>query len=71
LATLPEIPEKVRVVSPHKYRYFFNYCAFSYTMAFWDWDDLERMIDLMALYGVNAPLSVTGQEGVWQNVGKR
>jgi alpha-N-acetylglucosaminidase len=68
---LPEIAEKVRIVSPHKYRYYFNYCAFSYTMAFWDWNDWERMIDLMALYGVNAPLSVTGQEGVWQNVGRR
>ncbi|MDR1167800.1 MAG: alpha-N-acetylglucosaminidase, partial [Heliobacteriaceae bacterium] len=68
---LPEIAEKVRIVSPHKYRYYFNYCTFSYTMAFWDWDDWERMIDLMALYGVNAPLSVTGQEGVWQNAGRR
>jgi alpha-N-acetylglucosaminidase len=68
---LPEIAEKVRIVTPHKYRYYFNYCAFSYTMAFWDWDDWERMIDIMALYGVNAPLSVTGQEGVWQNVGRR
>jgi alpha-N-acetylglucosaminidase len=29
------------------------------------------MIDLMAMYGVNAPLSVTGLEGVWLKVGKR
>ena len=29
------------------------------------------MIDLLALYGVNAPLSVTGQEGVWREVGRR
>ncbi|MCL2306455.1 MAG: alpha-N-acetylglucosaminidase, partial [Planctomycetaceae bacterium] len=69
--TLPVIANKVRIVSPHKYRYCFNYCCFSYTLAFWDWNDWERMIDLMALYGVNAPLSVTGQEGVWRNVAKR
>ena len=68
---LPVIAEKVRIVSPHKYRYYFNYCCFSYTLAYWDWNDWERMIDLMALYGVNAPLAVTGQEGVWRNVAKR
>ena len=68
---LPTIPEKVRIVSPHKYRYYFNYCCFSYTLAYWEWNDWEWMIDLMALYGVNAPLSVTGQEGVWRNVAKR
>ena len=69
--TLPEIAEHVRITSPYKYRYYFNYCCFSYTLAWWHWDDWERMIDLMALYGINAPLSVTGQEGVWRNTGKR
>ncbi|MGL6194746.1 MAG: alpha-N-acetylglucosaminidase TIM-barrel domain-containing protein [Thermoguttaceae bacterium] len=68
---LPEISEPLRIVSPYKYRYYFNYCCFSYTLAWWDWNDWEKMIDLLALYGVNAPLSVTGQEAVWQNVGKR
>jgi len=68
---LPTIAESVRIVSPHQYRYYFNYCVFSYSLAWWDWNDWERMIDLMALYGVNAPLSVTGQEGVWRNAGKR
>ena len=68
---LPGLPEKVQIVSPHKYRYYFNYCSFSYTMAYWDWNDWQRMIDLLALYGVNAPLSVTGQEGVWREVGGR
>ena len=68
---LPGVPEKTRIVSPHKYRYYFNYCSFSYTTAYWDWNDWQRMIDLMALYGVNSPLSVTGQEGVWREVGRR
>jgi alpha-N-acetylglucosaminidase len=65
---LPAVPQKVRRVSPHKYRYCFNYCAFSYTLAFWDWPQWERMIDWMALHGINMPLAVTGQEATWQKV---
>ncbi len=59
---------KTRQVSPYKYRYNFNYCTFSYTMAFWDWDRWQREIDWMALNGINMPLSVTGQEAIWQKV---
>ena len=65
---LPPVGEKVRRESPAKYRYLFNFCAFSYTMAWWDWDRWERMIDWMALQGVNMPLSVTGQEAIWYKV---
>jgi alpha-N-acetylglucosaminidase len=65
---LPRVDEKVRRTSPFRYRYCFNYCAFSYTLAFWDWAQWERMIDWMALNGVNMPLSVTGQEAIWQKV---
>jgi alpha-N-acetylglucosaminidase len=64
----PRVPEKVRRVCHLRYRYCFNYCAFSYTMAFWDWAQWERMIDWMALHGINLPLSVTGQEAIWQKV---
>lgn len=65
---LPAVEEKVRVESPFEYRYCFNFCAFSYTLAWWDWAQWERMIDWMALHGINMPLSVTGQEAVWQKV---
>ena len=65
---LPAAPEKVRQVSPHHYRYTFNYCTFGYTMAFWDWERWEREIDFMALQGINAPLAVTGAEVVYRNV---
>jgi len=64
---LPAV-DKLRMVSPHRYRYCFNYCTFSYTMAWWDWDRWEREIDWMALNGINMPLSVTGQEAIWQTV---
>jgi alpha-N-acetylglucosaminidase len=65
---LPVVREKIRHVSPFRYRYCFNYCAFSYTLAWWDWAQWERMIDWMALHGINLPLSVTGQEAVWLEV---
>ena len=65
---LPLVNETIRQVSPFQYRYCFNFCAFSYTLAWWDWPQWERMIDWMALHGINMPLSVTGQEAIWQKV---
>ncbi|HET7789544.1 MAG TPA: alpha-N-acetylglucosaminidase [Gemmatimonadales bacterium] len=65
---LPTVTRKVRVTTRYRLRYFFNYCTFSYSMAWWDWDEWQRMIDWMALKGVNAPLAVTGQEAVWRDV---
>mgnify|MGYP005841701007 CR=1 FL=1 len=65
---LPAVRKAVRVVSPFPYRYCFNYCAFSYSLAWWDWPQWERMIDWMALHGINLPLAVTGQEAVWLEV---
>ncbi len=65
---LPAVPSKVRVTTPYRIRYFFNYCTFSYSMAWWDWEAWQRMIDWMALKGINTPLAVTGQEGTWRLV---
>ena len=65
---LPAVEGKLRQRSPFQYRYMFNFCAFSYTLAYWDWPQWERMIDWMALHGVNMPLSVTGQEAIWYTV---
>jgi alpha-N-acetylglucosaminidase len=65
---LAAVPARVRVTTPYRIRYFFNYCTFSYTMAWWDWAQWQRMIDWMALKGINTPLAVTGQEGVWRLV---
>ena len=65
---LPATEGKIRQRSPFQYRYMFNFCAFSYTLAYWDWPQWERMIDWMALHGVNMPLSVTGQEAIWYTV---
>ena len=68
---LPLDFEKIRKVSPCFYRYIFNYCTFSYSMAFWDWDQWEKMIDWMAMNGINMPLAPMGQEIIWQRVYKK
>jgi alpha-N-acetylglucosaminidase len=68
---LPDVQPKVRRTSWAKYRYFLNYCCFGYSLPWYDWDQWEKLIDWMALNGVNMPLSVTGQEAVWQAVCKR
>jgi alpha-N-acetylglucosaminidase len=68
---LPEVRPKLRRTSWAKHRYFLNYCCFGYSLPWWDWAQWERLIDWMALNGVNAPLAVTGQEAVWRAVGRQ
>lgn len=68
---LPAVTGKTRQASWAQSRYFFNYCTFGYSMPWWDWSQWEACIDWMALEGINQPLSVTGQEAVWQAVCRR
>lgn len=70
-AELPRVPGKVRRTSRAEHRFFLNYCTFGYTMPWWQWRDWERLIDWMALNGVNMPLAITGQESVWLRVWTR
>lgn len=65
---LPRVEQKERHETDLTLRYDFNYCTFSYSMAFWDWSRWEREIDWMALHGVNMPLAVVGEECVWRNL---
>lgn len=71
-ATLPEklpaVAQKERHETSMPYRYDFNYCTHSYTMAFWDWQRWEQEIDWMALHGINLPLAIVGTDVVWYNV---
>lgn len=69
--SLPKVEPRVRKTSWAKHRYFLNYCCFGYSLPWWDWAQWERLIDWMALNGINMPLAVTGQEAVWQAVGRR
>lgn len=67
-ATWPTVPKVERRETDLTWRYNFNYCTFSYSMAFWDWERWEQEIDWMALHGVNMPLAVVGAEVAWRNM---
>ena len=67
-ATLPRVSRRERHETDLRLRYNFNYCTFSYSMAFWDWERWQQEIDWMALHGINMPLAITGEECVWRNV---
>lgn len=70
-AVLPSVPGRVRVEARMPMRFFLNYCTYGYSLCWWDWRQWERLIDWMALNGVNMPLAQTGQETVWYNVWRR
>ncbi len=67
--TLPPVPPPVgspyETLSPFLYRYFFNFCTFGYTMAFWTGKDFEKLTDWLLLSGVNLILNPVGHENVW------
>ncbi len=67
-AVMPVVTKKERHETDLTLRYDFNYCTFSYSMAFWDWKRWEQEIDWMALHGVNLPLAIVGEECVWRNM---
>lgn len=67
VASLPKIKQKVRIEATLPLRYALNYCTYSYSMAFWTWEQWEEEIDRMAMQGINTPLvAVLGQYAVWQ-----
>lgn len=65
---LPPVLQKERHDTSLSLRYDFNYCTYSYTMPFWDWERWEQEIDWMVLHGINMPLAAVGQECVWKNM---
>lgn len=64
---LPKIESPVRMKAILNNNFYMNYCTFSYTTAFWDWERWEKEIDLMALNGINTPMAMVGVEVVWRN----
>lgn len=68
---LPTVARKERITSRMEKRFFLNYCTFGYSMPWWQWEDWERLIDWMALNGINMPLAITGQESVWYKVWRK
>lgn len=67
-ATLPAVGKRERHETDLALRYDFNYCTYSYTMAFWDWERWQTELDWMALHGINMPLAAVGHECVWRNI---
>jgi len=68
---LPVVKKTIRKTSWAKHRYLLNYCCFGYSLPWWKWEQWEWLIDWMALNGINTPLSITGQEAVWQATCRR
>ncbi|QNL49556.1 alpha-N-acetylglucosaminidase [Olivibacter sp. SDN3] len=62
---LPLVENRLRKPTAFACRAYLNYCTFSYSMPWWDWDRWEQEIDWMAMHGINLPLAITGQEAVW------
>uniref|UniRef100_A0A1I7XPG7 Alpha-N-acetylglucosaminidase n=1 Tax=Heterorhabditis bacteriophora TaxID=37862 RepID=A0A1I7XPG7_HETBA len=58
---------EIELIAP-KVRYFGNPCTFSYSFAWWQWKNWERMIDWLALNGFNMVLAPIGQEAIWRDV---
>ncbi|KAL3421437.1 hypothetical protein PVAG01_07882 [Phlyctema vagabunda] len=61
---LPALQRPIHGYSIVKWRYHFNTVTFSYTTAFWSWDDWELQLDWMALHGINLPLALVGAEKI-------
>ena len=59
-APLAPVEEAVESSAKVPNRFFLNYCTYGYTLPWWQWEDWERLIDWMALNGVNLPLAITG-----------
>ncbi len=60
----PEVGEKHTEKSVFVYRYFMNYCTYGYTYLFAGWEEFERLIDWLALSGVNLMFNIVGHEAV-------
>ena len=65
---LPQLDSTYNGSSIVPWRYHFNTVTFSYTTAFWTWDDWELELDWMALRGINLPLAWVGYEKILMDV---
>jgi Alpha-N-acetylglucosaminidase (NAGLU) tim-barrel domain/Alpha-N-acetylglucosaminidase (NAGLU) C-terminal domain/Alpha-N-acetylglucosaminidase (NAGLU) N-terminal domain len=60
----PSAPIQIRANGHH--RFALNDTNDGYTGPFWTWADWERLIDVLALHGINEVLLYTGSEAVYQ-----
>lgn len=64
LKELKPVGEKIVREAQFKERYALNFCTYSYTMSFWNWDEYEEFLDWCAMNGINLVLDIVGQEEV-------
>ncbi len=64
-AAVVPVENTVRNETDYSVRYAYNYCTLSYTYAFYDAEDWQRVYDWLALNGVNVVLDLAGQEATW------
>lgn len=67
-ASLPVPDGEERHACSVDYRYYLNYCTFSYSMSTWTWERWQQEIDWMALHGINMPLQIVGLDVVWKKL---
>ncbi|KAJ5197744.1 uncharacterized protein N7498_006861 [Penicillium cinerascens] len=67
-SVLPPIDTPIQSSSTVPWRYHFNTVTFSYTSAFWTWEEWESQLDWLALRGVNLSLAWVGQEKILVDV---
>lgn len=63
---LPLVTGKIDRTTTFKYRYAYNYCTHSYSMAFWTEEQWQKEIDFLAMNGVNLVLDILGMEEVYR-----
>jgi len=65
---MPQVSKPQKGQAIVKDRFFLNYCTYGYSMPYWKWNEWERLIDWMALNGINMAFATSGQESVWYEV---
>ena len=64
-----QMPERLAMysdslISPFRYRYYFNSVTHGYSTPYWDWSRWEKELDWMALHGMNMPLIGGAHEAI-------
>lgn len=67
-ATLPVPAVEERHQCTVDYRYYLNYCTYSYSCAMWTEQRWMQEIDWMALHGINMPLMLVGLDVIWHDI---
>lgn len=65
--TYPLPRTMVHRTTPYRYRYAYNFTVFGYTAPYWNWQQWQHELDMLALHGINLALMTVGQEAVWED----